>query len=188
MRQLAASLLLLVALSERVRAEGMAPGQRALLLLRVLAYDRNLKQRAGDEVRIAVVFRPRDAASERERDSMVRALGEVASRASVAGLPVRIKAVPYENASQFSAQVAELNPAAMYVSAALDAEVAELARMARDRGVPSVCGVRDWVTRGLAIALVDRGERAGVVLNLRAAAAQGADLDSALAHVAERVD
>lgn len=188
MRHLAASLLLLSVFTGSAHADQLAPGQKALLLLRVLAYDRNLKGRAGEEVRIAVVFRPGIGTSEHERDSMVRAIGEVVSRAVVAGLPVRVKAVPFQDASRFGALLAELRPAAMFVTAGLEPEGEILARVAKERQVPSVCGSRDLVERGLAIGLVDRGDRAGVVLNLKAAAAQGADLDSALAHVAERVD
>ena len=66
-------------------------------------------------------------------------------------------------------------------------EYVGLAAVARSRQVPAVGGRRDLAICGFAVALVDRGERAGVVLNLRATAAQRADSDSALAYVAERV-
>lgn len=187
MRRLLA-IVVLLALGGSVAAQGLVPGQRALLLLRVLAYDRSLRARAGAEVRIAVAFRPGNADSERERDALLVAIEEVAGRAVVAGLPVRGQALPYPDAAGFRTRLSEFGPAAMVVCAGLDDAIGELARQARDRRVLTVGGSRDQVVRGLAVGLVDRGERAGLVVSPRAAAEQGADLDSALLSVAERVE
>lgn len=188
MRRLAAILLLVLALQNGARAFALEPGQKALLLLRVLAYDRNLKKRSQKEVRIAVVFRPRDAASERERDLMVRALNEVVGKVMVAGLRVRVTAVACDGMQAFSAAVDELRPAAMFVGVGLDGEVSEVARVARERSALTFSGAREHLGRGVAVALLDRGEKAAVAINLGAALSQGADLDSALLYVAERVD
>lgn len=167
---------------------GIAPGQRALLLLRVLSYDRNLPTRAGGEVRVAVVYRPGAGASERERDALVAAGGELAGRVVVGGRPVHFEPVPFEDGPAFRARLARLRPAALYVCGGLEAEVPDLARAAAEQAALSLCGDRAGLRRGLAVGLVDRGERAGIAVNPRAAAAQGADLDSALLSVAERIE
>jgi hypothetical protein len=117
-RRLLAALLLVLAAAPAAGAGEISPRQRALLLLRVLVYDRALAQRAGGEVKVAVVFRPEGDAAERE---------------------------------------------------ALLATFEEL------------------LEGGFSLALVDRGERAGLMLDPEAAAAAGADFDSALLSVAELV-
>jgi len=43
--------------------------------LRVLAYDRNLAGRSGDTVRVAVLYRAGDAASERGASELIAAAG-----------------------------------------------------------------------------------------------------------------
>jgi hypothetical protein len=45
-------------------------GQQALLLLRTLAYDRNLAARASADATVLVLFKPGDAASAAARDAM----------------------------------------------------------------------------------------------------------------------
>jgi hypothetical protein len=187
-RRLLTGLLLVLALVHAAGGSGLPPAQKALLLLKVLTYDRNLVARAGAGVRIAVVFRPGHGASQAERDALLPALEQTARRAVVAGLPVSAVAVPFRDAESLAARLAELHAAALYACAGLEDVAREIARAARERGVPSVAGARDPVLQGLAVALVDRGDRAGVVVNLRAAAAQGADLDAALLELAERVE
>jgi hypothetical protein len=187
-RRRLASLLLSLAVATGATAQGVPPGQKALLLLRVLAYDRNLRARAGPEVRIAVVYKPGHRASERERDALLFALEEVTGRAVVAGLPVRAVALPYQDAAGFRALLAGSGASTMYLCSGLEEAGRDLARAARERSVLSVCGSREQAMAGCAVALVDRGERAALVVNPRAAVGQGGDLDSALLSVAERVE
>jgi hypothetical protein len=191
LRRLAASLLLTLAVVTSAVAQGIPPGQRTLLLLRVLAYDRNLKTRAGAVVRIAVVYRPGTAASEHERDALLQAIEEIASHSRVMGLTVRSLAVPYRDASDLRSRLAASGAAAMYLCTGLESAGRDLARTARELSVLSFCGSRELAMGGCAVALVDRGERgerAALVVNLRAAIDQGADLDSALLSVAERIE
>lgn len=169
-------------------AQGIPAPQKALLLLRVLVYDRNLKTRAQKEVRVAVAFRPGNAASEQERDALISAIEEVADRAVVAGLRVRVVPLPHQDAGDFQARLAASGAAALYVGAGLEGAIQDLDRVARRRSVLTFCGSRELATRGCAVALVDRGDRAALVVNPRAAVAQGADLDPRLLSVAERVE
>jgi len=186
-RRTAASLLVSLAIAFGAMAQGMPSPQKALLLLRVLVYDRNLKVRAQQEVRVAVAFRPGNAESERERDTLVRAIDEVADRAVVAGLPVRVTELPYLGAADFQARLAASRAVAMYLCDGLEPVIRDLDGLARGRSVLTVCGSRALASKGCAIALVDRGERAGLVVNHETAAGQGADLDPRLLSMAERV-
>jgi len=187
-RRLAASLLLSLAVAAAAAAQGLVPSQKALLLLRMLAYDRNLKARAGNELRIAVVFRPGVGASERERDALLLAIEEIRGRAVVAGLPVRATPLAYRDAADLRVRLAESGPVALYACVGLEEAARDLAGAARERSVLAVGGTREQAARGFAVALVDRGERAGLLVNARAAAGQGADLDPALLSVAERIE
>ena len=70
-RAIVGAVLLICALAPSV-ARAQAKNE-SLLLLRVLAYDRNVSKRAGKTVTIAVVYKPGDA----ESVSSVRELGRV---------------------------------------------------------------------------------------------------------------
>ena len=182
----AAALLLAATVSAApARAEELTPRKSALLLLRVLVYDRNLKARAGDVVRVALAFRPGDRGSEQERDELVAALEEVSREVVALGLPVGVVAVPYHDPADFEARLVRNAPACVYVCASLDPMVKEITWAAQRHGVLTASSSRRMAESGLALALVNRGKRAGIVVNLPAAKAAGADLDAALLAIAE---
>jgi hypothetical protein len=186
MRRPLAALLLALALASPARAAEVTPRQRALLLLRVLVYDRALPQRAAGEVRVAVVFRA--DGDEAEHRALLAAFEELSATVKAAGLPVRAVAVPYEGAGALSRRLATLQPAALYACRGLGEQAAEVGVVARGARVLGVTGERRLVVEGaFPLALVDRGDRAGLVLDPEAAAAVGAEFDSALLSVAELV-
>lgn len=57
--------------------------------------------------------------------------------------------------------------------------------MTRHRGVLTADGSKAMVEAGIAIGIVSRGARAGVIVSLPSARQEGAELDAALLAVAE---
>lgn len=167
------------------RAEDLPARNQALLLLRVLVYDRNLKGRAGDMVRVAVAYKAGDAASEAERDALMAAYQEVAKEVVAQGLPVKVEALPWRDAADFAARLGERRFSAVHAGRGLAAVAEELSRASRKARSLTFAPAREMVSAGLAVALVFRGERAGLVVNLGAARAEGAELDPALLQLAE---
>jgi hypothetical protein len=86
---------------------------------RSLAYDSNIKQRAGSAVTVAILFRPGDRASEERRDVLRQAFEDVAHDVVVAGLPVRVEVLPYRDATSLDARLEGIRPALVYVDQAL---------------------------------------------------------------------
>ncbi|MBI5067343.1 MAG: DUF4154 domain-containing protein [Deltaproteobacteria bacterium] len=161
----------------------LPPRTQALLLLRVLGYDRALTQRAGDRITIAVAWR---AGDESQRDAMLEALRGAGSEFRVAGLPVRAVPVRWEP-GEFERQLEEERPCAVLVVASLADEAAGLAPRFRRLRLLSATTSRAAVEAGLAIGLVVRRNGAAVVVNVAAARATSADLDATLFTVAEVV-
>jgi hypothetical protein len=166
---------------------GLPPRSQALLLLRVLAYDRHVAQRAPKGVAVVVLARAGDRASEDRAAEVVAAFEEVAREVVVAGLPVRAEAVAVKDAAALGARLEAVPATLVYADAALAPAVPELARICRRRGALSAGASRAMVEAGLSVAIVARGSRAGVLVNLAAAVQEGAELDSALLAVAEVV-
>lgn len=186
----------LAAILAAVLAAAPAPGgapatvpvrQRTLLLLRVLVYDRNLTARAPKDVVVAVLFRPGEPESERERDDVLAALGQLGDEVVAKGRAIRGAAVPYGTPAELTTQLAALRPAAAWVSAALAPQAAEIARVTAARKVLSAAGSRAAVEAGLAVGIVPGEKRAIILVNPAAARAEGADLDAALLAISELV-
>src|SRR6266567_6977031 len=64
---------------------------RTLLMLRILAYDHGLKQRAGERLTLLVLHHPTDAASLRRRDEILESFKGL-EKIKVAGLPITVTA------------------------------------------------------------------------------------------------
>jgi hypothetical protein len=170
------------------RADGRLPARnQALLLLRVLAYDRRVAAAPGEALTVAVVSPDDDPEARAEQVAIVRELEDAARGFLVSGRRVRVVAVPWRDAEALEATLRQERAAALYVVAALAAKVPAISAATRAASVLTFAGARGLVDDGLAVGLVVRAERAGVLVNLPAARAEGASLDSSLLSVAEVV-
>ncbi|MFT3914029.1 MAG: YfiR/HmsC family protein [Anaeromyxobacteraceae bacterium] len=159
------------------------PDARALLLLRVLGYDRTLADRCGDEVIVAVGW---SAGDEDARDALVEALRSAAARFQVAGH--RVRAVPLRLGPPEPAQRArEAHACVLVLAGPTPGDPAALGREAAAARLLTVADERAGVAQGLALGFVRVDGRARVLVNVAAARAAGAELDAALFTVAEAV-
>jgi hypothetical protein len=167
------------------RGEDLPPRHQALLLLRVLAYDRNLKARVGGSATVLVLYRPGDPASEARRGALRSAFEEVSREVVVSGLPVAVEEVPYRTAAELDAKLESSHAAMVYVDRALEGSLGEITQLTRRRGVLSADGSRSMVEAGVAVGIIARSGRAAVIVNLPVSRQEGANLDASLLAVAE---
>ncbi|MFZ5468323.1 MAG: YfiR family protein [Myxococcota bacterium] len=165
------------------RAES-AGAVRAALVLRILAFDRNLAARTQPSVTVAVIFKAGVAESEAAQKEMVADLSMLTKKVTVAGKPVRIVSLPYTQ-GQLDAALAKVDASAIYVCPGLEDEVAAISKTTRGRSTLSLTSVEQAVKQGLAVGVVRRDNKSGILVNLPASRAEGADLDSGLLRVAE---
>jgi hypothetical protein len=156
---------------------------QALLLFRVLSYDRNLAQRAHSSVTIAVAWRTGD---EVLRDEAIDSLRAVGSQFKIAGLPVRAVPVHFER-GEFSRQLVATGANVVLVVGSLVADARELSNTFRELHLLSASSSLGSADEGLTIGISTRGRRAAVRVNVQAGHAAGADFDSTLFTVAEMV-
>jgi hypothetical protein len=187
----AALLVLAIAVRSARADEGesdeTASARRALIVLRILAYDKELGARApGDELVVFVVAGPNPASRiERERWQAGFAL---LPKVKAGGRPVRALPVDYRDAAAFDALVALHHPAAMIVTEGLGFAASALQRVARARHVVAVSTRESEVRGGFAIGLVAGDSRDEIVINLEAAREQGARFGAGLLQLARIVE
>ena len=164
-------------------ADGVPPDLQAALLLRTLAYDHKIKELATTAVTVAVVFKPGNTESEAAAKEMVTALEETAKKTNVAGLPA--KAVSVGFGPKLESDLKASGVVAIYVCPGLDGSIDAISKASRAGSMLTFTGNEAFTTAGLSIALVIRSGRAGIVIMLKSAEAEGADLDGALLRIAE---
>jgi len=176
---------LAVVVAAQVSAEEVPAPARALILLRVLAYDYQLPKRAGDTVRVAVIYRAGDGRSEAAATETAAALVDAAQHVSVAGRPVRVTSLPYTDG--LDRELARAQAAAAYVCPGLSGQAAAIATATQKSQTLTFTDDAESVRAALSVGLVRRGDRAAILVNLVAARAEGADLSAALLRIAEVV-
>jgi len=174
--------------SEPDAADALLPARhRAVLLLRILVYDRHLADRveAGAPVVVAVLYGAGEPASERDRDALVEAFEALSGEVVAAGRKVRVRPVVFRGEADLAERLVASRPAVVYACTGLEADALAIARATRRARVLSASGAREMAEAGIAVALVPRGRHASVVVNLAGARAEGAELDAGLLGVAE---
>ncbi len=182
LRTLLVAALLLGAVKAHPQSQKLPPRLTASLLLRILAYDRRPLAEGADH-RVAVVAGAKEAAA--ECDALAHALHE-GSGGGAAGAPkvhaVRMEVAPTESLLE-RMQRAQLS--ALFLCGAASELGPAVAAAARSAQVLTFTDDRAGLDHGLAVGLVRRESRAGIVVALDAVAAQGSDLDADLLRLVE---
>lgn len=180
----AALALLLVALVPSAVSAEARPVKQALIVLRVLAYDRALDERAGSRVGIAVIHGA-GAESLACASRMRGAFDRLASRVTVRGKPIRVDTIAASAMSE--SLFARRRISVAYVCRGADRDIAQVRRVARATRALTFSDQVGYLERGLSIALVPDTTRIRLSINLEAARAEGARLDSQLLRLSEVV-
>jgi hypothetical protein len=162
------------------------PDREAAIMTRVLAYDRNLKGRAGGSVILAVLERAGNSASQQEAQRIHAAFKKL-EKFTIQNLPFKAIRVPYTGESELVSVIASRGIDAVYVPSALAGDAAAVGSACRKRRALSLAGDGDMLKKGLAIAVDIRDTRPQLIIHLRESQAVGSSFPSALLRLADVV-
>lgn len=154
---------------------------------KMLAFDRDLPSRAGDEIVIGILHQGGYRASQLAAEEVRRALNGT-HRRSIAGIPLRYVSLDYSVTRSLDMSLSDLGIDVLYVAPLRAVDIDEITTATRARGVLTCTGVADYVDLGVAIGLSVRRDRPLILVNLPAALAEGADFSSELLKLAEVID
>lgn len=166
------------------RRAGRPAGLQAAILARTLAYDRALLAKAGTAVVVGVLAKTGDEASLEAQQEMMRALAAVQPR-TVHGLPLKASASAFRDRAALAAWIEQEGLDAVYGTTGLGDELAVIRGVCEERKVASLSALRSFVEKGLALAVVAKGDTARLLVNLKAAEATGMSLDPKLLQLSE---
>jgi hypothetical protein len=148
------------------------------LLLKLASYDRNLKARAGDQVRIAVLIHQEDADSGRSAAQAIKALGDVED---IDGLPVQRLIMTYTNGAALARQVKEGGLAILYVMPGFDgSEMDSIAQELDGISVLSAGALAKYTARGVVLGFDLAGGKPKLLIHLERARRQHVELSSSV--------
>jgi ABC-type uncharacterized transport system substrate-binding protein len=152
---------------------------QVVLLCKVLAFDRALASRPGGEIVVGVVYQSRYRASVEVKEEFLRTATSLGEQ-HIAGLRVRFVPVELDDATHLAQQLTGLGLDALYVCPLRAVEVSAVSQATRKAQVVSFTGLPSYVHEGLAVGFGVQGDKPQLVVNLKAARAEGADFDARL--------
>jgi hypothetical protein len=152
--------------------EEVPPSRQAVIVLRAMAYDGNLKARARGAIDIGVVYKKGNARSEQTAATMTKAFGAL-SATQVAGLPIAVSRLAFVGAEALGKSIADAGIDMLYVCDGLGAERGAITEVTHRMKVLSVGKQRQQVHQGLSLGVFQVDGRTTIVLNLQASRQEG---------------
>jgi|tagenome__1003787_1003787.scaffolds.fasta_scaffold20447658_2 hypothetical protein len=172
-------------LAGRARAEDELPPERQVpILTRALAYDENLRNRAGDELVVAILAKAGSKSSEQAADAIGRAFSGLAG-IKVQGLPLKSTRLGYTSAANLITAIGKEGIDVLYVAPGLEAELAAVLEVTKKLHVLSLGGREDHVTKGASLGVFLVSGKPTICVNLAASKAEGAAFGSDLLRLAK---
>lgn len=159
------------------------PDRQVLILARALAYDRNLKDRAGSAVTIGLVYKEGNSESKSQMQDVSSAFGSV-KKLKVSGLPIKTIALAY-GTDDLESIIANEGVDAVYLCSGLANDLDSITALTRQKQIASLADDYVYAKQGVSIVVVADGQKASLVINLKASKAEGLDLSSELLELAE---
>jgi hypothetical protein len=171
---LKATVLLAVLLFSRTSySAALPPVKQAIFLMRIIAYDANLKSRAGATINIAILAQKGDLESEKASEAILQAFMSFES-ARLAGLPVKATRLFFAGRESLERTVRDEGIDTFYVCSSLDANLADIKSVARSSKVLTVGSQEGYLKLGLSLGVFNVDGKNTILVNLDASRAEGA--------------
>jgi len=154
------------------------------LTLKILTFDRNLRVRVGEEIVIAIVYDNDAPASLQVKMEMERAIEESPFK-SVDRIPIRKTALDISQSTNWTADLAKSGADLVYLSPLREQALVRMLSICRKMKLMTVASLPEYPARGATIGFEPPGGKPVIVINMRAAAAEGADFSSRLLNIAK---
>lgn len=166
-------LLAVVAATSTSRAGPVPSNQLAALIVRAVAYDRNLATRTAGPVTIVILYAADDRSSTAVASALASSTALVANEATIGGRRVRVEKAPWSDARSLDDLLRRDGAALLYVCPGLDGSLAAVTDATWRRKVLSVGGDDEEIRHGITLAISRHDERTVMIVSLGAAKREG---------------
>jgi hypothetical protein len=146
--------------------------KQAIFLARVIAYDANLKARAGPAVNIAILAKKGDTEAEKAADAVMGAFAPLEA-ATVLGLPVKVTRLGFTGREALDKSIREGGIDTLYVCGGLDSYLADVRAVARSRKVLTMASREVHLKQGLSLGVFLVDGKNTIMVNLDASREEG---------------
>ena len=159
------------------------PEIQVTLLLKILTYDRALKDRCTESINIGVLYSKSDDESKEAKAAILKVLEKISDR-TISKLPFTYTALEWDSKESLISEIKEKNINVLYVTPGNSAILSDLIKITQSNNILSMTGVPKYVKKGVSISIGLKNEKPQIVINLDSAKSEGADLDAKLLRIA----
>ncbi len=153
------------------------------LFTKILTFDKNLEQRAGDSLRITVVYQKLYRYSDNTREAFFSNAGIMGLR-KINGIPIVLLSHDLHTAEELQKFISEQKIDIIYIAPLRAVPVDEITGLSRELKVLSISGVTDYMQQGVSVGLDIKGDKPEIIINKNNSGQEGADFSSRLLHLA----
>lgn len=157
------------------------------VLLKVLSFDRRIADTRGQELVIGVLYQSGYRLSTEVKDRVVEVVS-VSRQGAPASRPLSAAPVDADGEESLGAAFARLKIDVLYVTPLRAFDLRNLVGVTRRERILTLTGVPEYVGAGLSVGLELRQDRPRILVNLRAARAEGANFAAPLLGLARLVE
>ena len=150
----------------------MPPAKQAVFLARMIAYDGNLKTRAGEAINIGILVKKGDSGSESMSVGIVKAFAALGTM-TVLGLPVKVSRLDFSGRDALDRSIQDEGIDTLYVCSGLDASLADIKSVARARKVMTLASSEPQIRVGISLGVFIVDEKNVIYVNLEASREEG---------------
>lgn len=151
--------------------------QQVAFLTRIPAFDRNFRDRVGEEVVVGVLHQEAFRASASALRSLMAEVEEQGVT-SLLDIPTRFVALQYNGGQTLARDIREKGIDLIYVTPLRGVNVKAVVEICREQQIATYTGVPDYAEEGVSVAIGARAGKPEVVVNLPASRAAGVDFSS----------
>ena len=154
------------------------------IFLKILTFDRTLKERAWPELKIGILYRSQAKDSEKTKDDLVAILKGL-KKEEVGGLPLTYSAVGFSSPEELEKTLRSEKIRVLYITPGNGEDIPSIAKISKELKILTITGVAKWVDRGISVGIGLKGRRPQIIINLPSSRAEGADFDARLLKLAK---
>jgi|WetSurMetagenome_2_1015567.scaffolds.fasta_scaffold183858_2 hypothetical protein len=147
--------------------------RHAAILMKALSYDEKIKDRAGQEMVVAVLYRSGSGGAAEEAEAWRQAFAQLTSL-YFRGLPVRVLKVPVGNTERLRKAIAQEGIDALFVLDVSKDDLSAIQKVARENKVLTMASREEQVAFGLSIGVFVIDGKNTLIVNLPASREEGA--------------
>ncbi len=158
------------------------------LFLKILSFDRNLPDRAGDEIVIGVVYQNKFRTSRSIKDNFLENFEHSAPPSTVHGLPIRCVSIDAEGLASLVASLDEQKVDILYITPLRALNISDIAALSQKRGIITLSASPGYIEAGLSVAIGQKENRPQIIINKTSADLEGANFSARLLGLAQVID